>query len=74
MLYMQFLLYSCVKIFGHWEEDDADDLLRCTNEKCGVCNHTNCLKEVMICMFVSYVHISNMFLQCKLFTIIYIAM
>ena len=31
--------------FGHWEEDDADEWLMCTNDKCGVWSHTDCLEK-----------------------------
>lgn len=36
---------ECAVCFGHWEEDDADEWLMCTNEKCGVWSHTNCLEK-----------------------------
>ena len=36
---------ECAACFGHWEEDDADEWLMCTNEMCGVWSHTNCLEK-----------------------------
>ena len=36
---------ECAVCFGHWEEDDADEWLICTNEKCGVWSHTDCLEK-----------------------------
>ena len=45
---------ECAVCFGHWEEDDADEWLMCTNDQCGVWSHTKCLEKVMMHMFVSY--------------------
>ena len=36
---------ECAVCFGHWEEDDADEWLMCTNENCGVWSHSNCLEK-----------------------------
>ena len=32
-------------MFWSWEEDDADEWLMCTNDKCGVWSHTDCLEK-----------------------------
>jgi len=36
---------ECAACFGQWEEDDADEWLKCTNENCGVWSHADCLEK-----------------------------
>lgn len=36
---------ECAACFGQWEEDDAEEWLICTNDKCGVWSHTDCLEK-----------------------------
>ena len=36
---------ECAVCFGHWEEDDADEWLMCTNDQCEVWSHTKCLEK-----------------------------
>jgi len=37
--------YECAACFGHWEEDDADEWMQCTNSACGVWSHADCLEK-----------------------------
>ena len=34
--------------FGHWEEDDTDEWLMCTNDQCGVWSHMKCLEKGLL--------------------------
>ena len=36
---------ECAVCFGQWEEDDTEEWLMCTNDKCGVWSHTDCLEK-----------------------------
>ena len=46
---------ECAVCFGHWEEDDADEWLTCTNEKCDMWSCADCLEKVMMHTFASCV-------------------
>ena len=36
---------ECAVCFGQWEEDDTEEWLMCTNDKCGVWSHTDFLEK-----------------------------
>ena len=36
---------ECAACFGQWEDDEAEEWLKCTNDKCGVWSHAECLEK-----------------------------
>ena len=36
---------ECAACFGQWEDDEAEEWLKCTNDKCGDWSHAECLEK-----------------------------
>ena len=36
---------ECAACFGQWEDNEAEEWLKCTNDKCGVWSHAECLEK-----------------------------
>ena len=38
---------ECADCFGQWKDNETEEWLKCTNNKCGVWSHTECLEMTM---------------------------